>query len=167
MEFTVDIEEAPLKLEYDLEDKEFNPAANTDIFTAGLKDARKLSQLKDSLNITMTYRLDSSKAYHSPSATNRTIYYLMEVADSANNYSENDTNAGGSQDPAQSTIYMTLQDVQEGRVSLNTGKYQGGATVYFDIGRHNNTDYNTNDRHQINQINTRTIRIYLSSSINK
>ena len=37
VEFTVDIEEAPLKLEYDLEDKEFNPAANTDIFTAGLK----------------------------------------------------------------------------------------------------------------------------------
>lgn len=143
VEFTVDIEEAPLKLEYDLEGMEFNPAANTDIFTAGLKDARKLSQLKDSLNITMTYRLDSSKAYHSPSATNRTIYYLMEVADSANNYSENDTNAGGSQDPAQSTIYMTLQDVQEGRVSLNTGKYQGGATVYFDIGRHNNTDYHT------------------------
>ena len=117
-------ENGPLKLEYDLSGYNFNPGGqSTSPYEASLIDARKLSQLGDALEASITFRLDQSKT------TGQDYIYFMELSDSENNYSADNDNAG-LRTPPSSAICVILDKSKSDRTTfhLNTGAYPGSSS---------------------------------------
>lgn len=102
------------RLLYDeaLEDVKFD---GSNAYTIPVQDARYLSQLEDSLELSFTFRYETSV---------KNFIYLMEMAYSKENGSESNDNAGGLYHPAKSTMLVMLQP-SEGKVFLHTGAYAG------------------------------------------
>lgn len=111
--FTVDKVEDTLMLSYDevLQEQSFD-GSNT--ISIPLEDARKLSQLTGSLELSFTFRYENA---------GKQFVYLMELSDSSDNISENDNN-GGAYTPAKSTMAVLMKP-DSGTIYLNTGAYAG------------------------------------------
>lgn len=103
-----------------LEDVKFD---GSNAYTIPVQDARYLSQLEDSLELSFTFRYEAS---------GKNYIYLMEMAYSKENNSESNDNAGGLYHPAKSTMLVMLQP-SEGKVFLHTGAY-AGSTAWQAIG---------------------------------
>lgn len=121
--FTVDDVEDRLLLAYDevLWGQSFD---GTNTVSIPLKDARMLSQLNGSLELSFTFRYESA---------GKTFVYLMEVSDSSDNQSDSNDN-GGVYTPAKSTMAVLLKP-DSGTVYLNTGAYAGSTAWTANAGK--------------------------------
>ena len=126
--FSLYIEQAPLKLEYN--DIELDPAHDEEVMFLEKKEIKKLTQIEESLEVSMTFRYDASKAFNK---NGENYYYLMEIGDSENNYSEKDNNGlAGANPPARAHSSLALiLNVSSGTVYMNTGAWEGSTDWTF------------------------------------
>lgn len=124
-------QDGSLQLEYDLSKKDFNPKGEEtfEVFSPSFGDIKKLSQMGDSLAISITLKFDASKM----EGGNNNAYRLMEIADSANNYSEVEDNNGNQGNNPKSTLAVLLQpDIS--RLYFSTGAWLGSTAWQLQFG---------------------------------
>ena len=139
--FSLYIEQAPLKLEYN--DIELDPAHDEEVMFLEKKEIKKLTQIEESLEVSMTFRYDASKAFNK---NGENYYYLMEIGDSENNYSEKDNNGlAGANPPARAHSSLALiLNVSSGTVYMNTGAWEGSTDwTLTGLGNLNDGRYHT------------------------